>query len=275
MEPWTPRVVLVPDAFTASEKAAPRPLVWGASVTRVASTDEAARRLAEQDADLLLVERSLPVSDPSPYEQLARDATDCDLVQHLGPWCEGEERTGVTIEGFHRVFWHAWSGWWRRWLADFRGERTIAEPLAGATIALAADADASHALGAVLAERGACCVRLGELPHEHALIGNPAAIVWNGSQLGGMEAERLRSCCEFAREREAPLIALLDFPRPETVDAAKAVGVGAVLGKPCDGHRLCEAIRDAIVRRKARAGRRASRSSDSPTAEAESTRAAA
>ena len=214
-----------------------------ATLRRVPSIGDAAATLRGAESDLIVVQRDLPIPDPTPYGELARMASNGQLVQLLGAWCEGEERTGQVIDGFRRVFWHAWPLWWRGWLTKFLGRQRLRQRLCGATVAIAADIDTGHAIGDALAECGACCVPLGASFGERVLVGPPDAVIWNGSQLGGLEAERLR---RWTRGWPAPIVALLDFPRPETVVAAREIGVSAVLGKPCDSELLCHAVGDAI-----------------------------
>jgi len=56
--------------------------------------------------------------------------------------------------------------------------------------------------------------------------------IWEGGQLDELEANKLAKFCEAVAETQTPVIALLDFPRRDRVDAALQLGAAAVLGKP-------------------------------------------
>lgn len=234
----------------------------GSSVDRVSDLDEAAARLEQHDYELFVVARDLPVSNPDLLRRLVAEAEGVERVQLLGPWCEGEGRTGVSVDGFERVFWHAWPGWWRRWQALRHDETSSADPLADAVVAIDADIDATEAIGGALASCGARCVSLGRRSPLTPLLGRADVVVWNGSQLGGLEAEQLRVCC--ANTKDVPVVTLLDFPRAETVETAQAIGAAAVLGKPCDSVLLCETVKNAITRQVRRVSRRSLDAGDVP-----------
>lgn len=44
----------------------------------------------------------------------------------LGPWCEGEGRSGKPLPGTWRMYWHQWQGrWGRQWERWFQGRRPL------------------------------------------------------------------------------------------------------------------------------------------------------
>jgi hypothetical protein len=61
---------------------------------------------------------------------------------------------------------------------------------------------------------------------------SPIAGIWDGSQLGGTEGESLSAFSARLTSYQAPVVALLDFPRVEHIDMASKAGAMAVLGKP-------------------------------------------
>ena len=164
-----------------------------------------------------------------------------------------EERTGKTVKGLTRIFWHAWRTWWSQWQEEeFKtGSLTQQNSLVGETIVLATDGEMAGALREVFSDRGASSVwigRGGRVP-QPSFVQNPTAAIWSGKQFSGREAESLRQLCgemPSTKNGTAPVVALLDFPRPETVAAAMAVGAAVVLGKPVDEDLLCEALHTAI-----------------------------
>ena len=157
------------------------------------------------------------------------------MVQLLGVWCEGEGRTGRVASDVQRVFWHAWPVWLRRWL----GQEVTPESIPGLVRIESPDRQLATALIDTLGAHGVAAVT-----GRGAESTNPTAIVWDAAQLSGREADRLLTVCDAG----APVIALLDFPRPETVAAARAIGAACVLGKPFDRGSLLESIYQAVAK---------------------------
>ncbi len=207
--------------------------------------------LGQHDFDLVCLAQPWPLIDVTDTEALVAAAAETPCVQLLGVWCEGEERTGRTVEGLTRIFWHAWRTWWSQWQENFKGTSGNKKRLTGETIVLATDGEMAGALREMLSDQGAGSVwigRGGRVP-QPSFVQNPTAAIWSGKQFSGREAESLRQLCQempSSKRGTAPVVALLDFPRAETVAAAMAVGAAVVLGKPVDDDLLCESLHTAI-----------------------------
>lgn len=195
-------------------------------------------RLVDGDADLTVLACPRPLVDTATALSIA--AASDDFVQLLGVWCEGEGRTGRTIDGAERVFWHAWPTWWRTWLANRSdSQKTIALPRLVSIDT--PDGELAKALVAALGDEGIVATWSRMAPTADADM-----VLWDGAQLNGREANRLAAVTAAARRRRTPVVALLDFPRPETVAAARAIGAAGVVGKPFDGALLFNVLRLAM-----------------------------
>ena len=62
---------------------------------------------------------------------MRRAAPLCRFVALAGSWCEGESRSGRPLPAVPRVYWHQWSAWFDRELAELGGGRsgTLSLPL--------------------------------------------------------------------------------------------------------------------------------------------------
>lgn len=170
------------------------------------------------------------------------------VVVLLGSWCEGETRTGTPLPGVVRVYWHQW---------PVRGRREVAQLARGASCAwalpvtageedrLLADA-AVRSVGAGLA-----LVYTHEDPQADWLLtafrqagytarhirtaaaardAQPAAVVFDAAELGPAEQAELRLLAETTQR--APIVVLLQFPRLDDQERARAAGARAVRAKP-------------------------------------------
>jgi len=163
----------------------------------------------------------------------------------LGSWCEGEPRGGETVAGVIRTVWHQWLP---TWLEEFRGgartlrvwglpetaggeERLLARSSrprvsrSGLVVILSRRRETAELLGQACRQRGYATVWLQD-PTEMSRVGNPQWILWDG------DARRLDELDVLGRATSIPIVALLDFPRPEDVARAAAAGAVAVLGRP-------------------------------------------
>lgn len=188
--------------------------------------------------DLVLLLRGLPVIDPQLADHARLVAPGARIVQVLGPWCEGEERTGRVLDGIERVFWHELQAWW---------EQKIASPSdlkhSSHRYAIRVDSDDQSMREAILA----ALAPYGAVLSQEAPTGCPSTGVFVGSQLDGREASRLWRFCREMRAKEARVVVLLDFPRPELVQSALEIGATEVLGKPIDAEQLHSALMGATA----------------------------
>jgi hypothetical protein len=174
----------------------------------------------------------------------------------LGSWCEGETRTGRPWPAVDRSFWHQWGARFDRELDRFsRGlcpAWGLPETASAEERALwDADLPLAQRLGTVLISArnqetadavGDACRQAGFVPHcvgpgrQHQGRGGGAppsgavAAVWEGTQC---EPHEVRQLARFCRALAGvPVVVLLDFPRPEGRDRARAAGAAEVVGKP-------------------------------------------
>lgn len=193
--------------------------------------------------DLIVAACKRPVVSPARWRALVECQETVTLVQLLGVWCEGEGRTGKALERFVRVFWHAWPEWLDRWLD--RSDEAPPNTLFSGPVAI--DSPDRELLSALIATLEGDGVFAFGVTNTQAT--KPAIILWDGAQLRGAEADRLATVCRRADAIRAPVVAMLDFPRPETVAAARALGVTTVVGKPIDRNALLRTMRSALDQR--------------------------
>ncbi len=193
----------------------------------------------QRGIDLTVLACPRPLVDTDKAQLLLEEAGADRFVQLLGVWCEGEGRTGKPVPGAERVFWHAWPAWQRRWL-----ERLSADSISPLPPRLpqlvridTPDGELAKALVAALVAED-----IGAVWSRKSLAAGADAILWDGAQLSGREADHLAAVCSAGRYGQTPVIALLDFPRPETVAAARALGAADVLGKPLTTELLLESL---------------------------------
>lgn len=202
----------------------------------------------ETNADLTVLACPRPLVETATAQALLEEAGADRFVQLLGVWCEGEGRTGKVVPGAERVFWHAWPAWQRRWLARCNIDanatplpQSQSNPLPKLVRIDSPDGELAKALIAALAAEDIAAVW-----SRTSLATNADAIVWDGAQLSGREADHLGAVCWAARERQTPVVALLDFPRPDTVAACHTLGAAAVLDKPFTTELLLDSLSAAM-----------------------------
>lgn len=211
--------------------------------------------------ELVLLAQSRPgISDQAQLETLRSLAPLTRVVVIAGTWCEGELRTGQPSTGVVRLYWYEFAPWWRAAVAEWEANQTPAwsEPLddvragqqtavtklrerddvvpteAGVIAVDAVDFAVFETLAEVLAPFGRRCEWQPRHRPELAQPTQPVAAIWDGGELSDGE---LTSLHEFARRvhasnAAAPVIVLLDFPRVEHLETARAAGAAGVLGKP-------------------------------------------
>lgn len=210
--------------------------------------------------ELVLLAQPRPgTSDQAQLETLRSLAPLTRVVIIAGTWCEGELRTGQPSTGVVRLYWYEFAPWWRAAVAEWQTNQTPvwSEPLddvrAGqqttiiklrerdhvvpskaAIIAVdAIDFALFETLAAVLAPYGWRCEWQPRHRPELVQPTQPVAAIWDGGQLSDGELASLVSFAARVHDGNAvaPVIVLLDFPRVEHLEAARA-GAAVVLGKP-------------------------------------------
>lgn len=186
----------------------------------------------------------------SEVERLRRAAPLAHLVSVLGSWCEGETRTGTPLLGVERVAWQQARGWLDDWLntsvASTRPAPLTATPAElalweserplcsgqGTLVIRARTFDEYETWADACAAAGYGVVWDSE--RYPAWVRNAAAVVWIGAGEPAVDADAMRSLVR--RCGDAPLLALLNFPRHDDVDLARACGARQVLSKPLSNH---------------------------------------
>ncbi len=211
--------------------------------------------------ELVLLAQPRPgIDDQAQLELLRTFAPLTRVVVIAGTWSEGELRTGQPPAGVVRLYWYEFAPWWRAAVAEWETNQTPAwsEPLddvragqqtaivklrkrhdvvpteAGVIAVDAVDFAVFETLAEVLAPFGWRCEWQPRHRPEVVQPTQPVAAIWDGGQLSDGE---LASLVAFAARvhdgnAAAPVIVLLDFPRVEHLQAARAAGAAAVLGKP-------------------------------------------
>ncbi|MCL6505042.1 MAG: hypothetical protein K6T86_20390 [Pirellulales bacterium] len=232
----------------------------------VAPPAEAARRLAqaERQPDVIVLVQSRPGEiAQQQVDALRRAAPLARFVGLLGPWCEGELRTGRAWPGVLRVYWHAWP---LRWEADraclaagrlpsWAQPETATEDdraLSLAPAALPAGRVAVWARDRSTAEwLHDACLALGQSPVYAAPEGDEPleadAAIWDCPGVLCENEDALRRW--VARVRPAQVIVLAGFPRWHDALAALAAQAACLASKPLRLDELAAAIRLARAAR--------------------------
>ncbi|MGD9722612.1 MAG: hypothetical protein AB7O59_14870 [Pirellulales bacterium] len=250
MRPWSLLVLDAPRADGAFEGgSALFDAAESVAVDRVADLPAAAARLEQRanSYDLVVLCQRYPGSiSELEIDDLRRRAPLTRFWRMLGSWCEGEQRTGRPPAGCLGTYWHqasrlgrelaaARQGWvpiWAQPVTATAEERALAalnvrRPDRGNRITVCAE----HAqAAAALAEACAAGGYLPQIAPQQAALLAPAAIVWDTT------AEKAADPACVAKLRHhagnAPLIALVGFPRPGDMAAAARAGVATVVSKP-------------------------------------------
>lgn len=166
------------------------------------------------------------------FDEMHRQAPRAKLVVLAGPWCEGEPRTPRPAEGIARIYWHQW-------------QSRLPPALATGRQPPRALSETDHLLRTLkpASKRGAWGrVEISTLRREsYAALADACAVAgllpsWRQAPATTAAAADLQLLdgWEALWPAEAPLpsVLLLDWPRPEDVARAAALGIGRVLAKP-------------------------------------------
>ncbi len=200
--------------------------------------------------DLIVFAQSRPGEfSTAQVDRLRRLAPLARVVGLLGPWCEGETRTGRPWPGVIRVNWYHWLPQSARAVAkllqgqcpswglpptandDDRLLAAAAQPLPrrrGLVVISAPHRATYESLSTACASSGYHTEWVRS--DQPAAIRGATAALWVGGDLGRSEVAVLR---RFASQLPGvPVVALLDFPRVSTCERARACGAAAVVARP-------------------------------------------
>lgn len=235
-----------------------RPLVWIAGDIDQPDLAPAVQWLGEvaETAMVSLASEQRPASGPpaasvlfqarpgrfsqEQVERLHRRAPLARLLAMVGPWCEGEPRSGRPWEGVTRIYWHQWQARLPQELgltaspekASIPRQRTMTEtenllntlrpkPHSAASRGLIAIRTPRRESFSALAD---ACAAAGFRSAWQPPTGPPSCV---GADLQILDGWDGASCA-----KEPPTVLLLDWPRPADLDRAAAHGIRRVLAKP-------------------------------------------
>ncbi len=227
---------------------------------------------------MVIVQRRPGEIAPEAVEALRRLAPLAVVVALQSSWCEGEGRSGRPLPGVVRVSWRRFEseilpGLIRLRegrLPDWAGPATTtpeerllrqsADPLPqgrGAVGILAHSHEARRLLADICraggwsvaqlrglqADGGGTATSIVSGPHGqdgHATAGACDVVLWDAGQVPGEMAPVI--CLLRERVGNAPVIILVDFPRPTDIEQALAIGAAGVIAKPFAAVELLDEI---------------------------------
>jgi CheY-like chemotaxis protein len=188
---------------------------------------------------------------PASIDDLRRAAPLARVWRLLGSWCEGEARSGRPPEGCLRSYWHQWRERFARQATAAREGRCATwglPPTVTADERVLAEIERSVERGAglvfICAERNESAGALADacraggyetmIVRDSEPIVPPAAeakaVVWDTTVRRACDPRHVRLIRHAAAD--APLLAVIGFPRPEDRRRALEAGVSAVISKP-------------------------------------------
>jgi CheY-like chemotaxis protein len=181
--------------------------------------------------------------------ELQRAAPLAGMYAVLGSWCEGEARSGKPWSGVTRCYWHTWPARWHEESERFRrGDLSLWSLPVTAT-------EEERLLGrshSILEKRTGCIVVVAESPETRQAISDAMKAIYSSVvechaaqkiAVQGANAIILDTTLEAASDPEkvkslkarfsnAPLLALVTFPRHHDIDRMYRAGVNGILAKP-------------------------------------------
>ena len=192
------------------------------------------------------------------------------IVNLMGSWCEGAERSGCALDGVKPVFWHQWKGRFEEFISQVQsGEMADWQLPATATHA---DRMESRHRRETLLEAASCDCRIGvycmtmtqfemlsdtfkamgwqafwmlQQDWDGQPIDPPDAICADGLSLTPILVEKVADLKE--RFPASPLIVTLNFPRHDEVEELRRMGVSEVVSKPFEHIDLQLAVSKALL----------------------------
>ena len=173
-------------------------------------------------------------------ERLHAAAPLARLIALVGPWCEGEARSGRPWPGVVRVSWRSWSSQLPRELGIGQSATAVrlprttteAERLASTVAGLRRQPASNFKAAICTANRS----EYESLREALAVLGMTA--VWwqpaqqvEESQVNVMLVDGWKSAPGYVPAMP-PCVLLLSFPRPQDIDRADALGIAAVVARP-------------------------------------------
>ena len=210
-------------------------------------------RAGSPSVDLIVIAQSRPGEiSPSDLEALCHAAPQTHKLWLMGTWCEGERPLCPDPTILARSYWYAFPGWWSRVLGGMptksphlHWNRNTPAPQRdispGVILVDTPHFTSFETIASTLGEAGLAAVwwRSGQPP---PVVAGASGGIWDGGQLSAQEETALKLFCETISP-VGPVVAILDFPRRDRVEIAKATGVSSVLGRPWLAEDLLAALR--------------------------------
>jgi hypothetical protein len=195
------------------------------------------------DLVILVQARRASISQ-SVVSRLNELTSNAPIVNLLGSWCEGQERSGKPLKNVSPVYWHQWSGEFQQLLEIAKafqlGNDASLEGVSQMRLKFSQSNRSRIGISALSWVQGAPSWIERNI-EEFAGLNGFSAICVDGDSLTHQLEKRLRVLIN--QFPDVPLLILMNFPRRDEVEKlAKLFGVTAVLSKPFDMSQLAHAL---------------------------------
>ena len=222
-----------------------------AKITSITNCEMTVQVLQSENAtyDLAIIAERWPGEHSRrALEQIQRARPIMRMIAVSGSWCDGQKRSGCPWPGMLHTTWHRWLPHWQEDLMRlsknrlpsfglpvsasdhertlFRNLRYLPQKADGKLIAVCSRReDMADMLTAACRSQGYATAWLD--PRHRLRLEGPNAILWEGSanQLDDLQNTH-------HRYPQAPIMALLDFPRIEDLEQAIRQGAAEIMAKP-------------------------------------------
>lgn len=189
------------------------------------------------------------------------------VVMLLGSWCEGERRSDQPVQGVKHVYWHQWQGQFTNFCQQMSDSgislwhAPVTENAADKIVHRVADEPSIQSIDGVVVGISTSAKETFEtLSHGITAIGGKSKWVERTSWINMSASveiicidadsvdETLTRRVRWMQNQAAhvPIVALLNFPRRQEIEALNQLGVASVISKPFDLSELKTALIAAI-----------------------------
>lgn len=254
MSPQAPKVLFVGDYWHSDF----RTLIAnpGCVATLVPTEQLSDEHLSDSSFDLVILAAARRDQFSHEWvESIRSKLAPTPLVALLGAWCEGEQRSGEPWPGVPRVYWHQWRGRFDFFLKQLASDQVCDWQLPAtanqadgvmnpklATAGIVSDGEIVVGVSAVADmhyQMVADALQVFGAPHfwiEHrqlevSAFERPSLIVVDGDTWN----QDLKARINWLRKDlsiNAPIVLLLNFPRPSDLPRLHAMGITEVVSKP-------------------------------------------
>ena len=227
---------------------------------------EKAKTLSDSNFDLVVIaqaRRGQHSADEVQHLQTIFATT--PIVALLGSWCEGESRSGTPWPGVPRVYWHQWEGQYQKFASQLEQQEITDWHAARTSTA----ADRVLKSKTDVSPNSVNCVAVSAWTNQqHAMVADAInsfgwtscwveRAVWNSETSSAVDAivieadswnADLANRIKWVQRQvaNAPMVLILNYPRPNELEVIKAAGISEVVSKPFELNQLKTAILRAI-----------------------------